>query len=324
MSERLPWFRCVPSALLGALAGMRPDEGYVYVVLLMRIYETGGPVAETDRTLSRRTGLPERKVAAALQFLIDIAKVYRLPDGRLDSASTHDEIEWQIARRADQSKAGKASKSKKNVSFLKTNGSGDGEKPQQNQQNEATSVQQASNHKDIDIEVNTVAKATGVAAVSDPVPVDQTKAVRDRLWLDGPTALVAMGQREGMARSMIGRWLKMTGDDPGRVHAAIEEAQRAGTGDPIPYINRVLSDRTQPGRGPPRNGNPTNADLMQHFADELRAKHEPSSDRTEESGAGHGFGRGPGAGAPLFERPRLEREFSGPTLDLVAGRAVDR
>lgn len=153
MSERMPWFRCVPAALLGALAGMRPDEGYVYVVLLLRIYETGGPVMESDRTMSRRTGLPERKVASALQFLIETAKVVRLDDGRLDSLSTHDEIRWQLDRRHDQSKAGKASKSKKNVSFLKKDASGDGGKTEQNQQNKATSVEQASNHIDIEEEI---------------------------------------------------------------------------------------------------------------------------------------------------------------------------
>ncbi|MBN9438236.1 hypothetical protein [Bosea sp. (in: a-proteobacteria)] len=63
---------------------------------------------------------------------------------------------------------------------------------------------------------------------------------------------------------------------------------------------------------------PTNADLIQHFEDNLRAKYEPASTGTEEGGAGHGISRGSGAGAPLFERPGLEREFSGPTLNLVA------
>ncbi len=52
MSDRLPWFRCFPSALLGALAGLTADEGFVYVTVLLRIYETGGPVSETGRTLA--------------------------------------------------------------------------------------------------------------------------------------------------------------------------------------------------------------------------------------------------------------------------------
>jgi hypothetical protein len=29
MTNRLPWFRCFPAPLLGALAGMETNEGYV-------------------------------------------------------------------------------------------------------------------------------------------------------------------------------------------------------------------------------------------------------------------------------------------------------
>jgi uncharacterized protein YdaU (DUF1376 family) len=290
MSERMPWFRCVPSALLGALAGMRADEGYVYVVVLMRIYETGGPVAETSRTLSRRTGLAERRVTEAVRFLTETSKLHILPDGRLDSSSTHDEIHWQTERRKDQSKAGKASKSKKNGSFFVADGKSDAEKPQQNQQSEPTSVQQPSNHIDLEVEVekenkSSEADASGEVAVLAAPVIDPTKAVRDRLWLDGPAALVGMGQREGMARSLIGRWLKMTGDDPGRVHSAIEEAQRSGTGDPVPYIARVLSDR------PPTRASPQRTSFGQ---------------RSQEA-----VGRmaGIGNGKPYDD------DFSGPTLE---------
>jgi len=113
MSDRLPWFRCFPSALLGALAGLDPDEGLTYVTVLLRIYETGHAVAETAKTLSRRTGLAERKVTAALDGLIKAGKISRLDDGRLDSTSTHGEIAWQRDRSRDQSNAGKASAAKR-------------------------------------------------------------------------------------------------------------------------------------------------------------------------------------------------------------------
>ncbi len=46
-TERLPWFRCMPGRLLGALAGLQPDEGLIYVAVLLRIYETGGPIADS-------------------------------------------------------------------------------------------------------------------------------------------------------------------------------------------------------------------------------------------------------------------------------------
>jgi hypothetical protein len=90
MSGRLPWFRCFPAPLLGEIAGMEPDEGYVYIVLMLRIYETGGPVPETSRTLARRTGLREQRVVAAFEVLIAANKLERLFDGRLNSIFTHE------------------------------------------------------------------------------------------------------------------------------------------------------------------------------------------------------------------------------------------
>ncbi len=160
MSDRLPWFRCFPSALLGALAGLDPDEGLTYVTALLRIYETGGPVAETGKTLSRRTGLPERKAAAALERLIEAGKLLRTAEGRLDSATTHEEIRWQTERRGDQSAAGKASAARrqqqaaaeKNAASIKSDDENEGQKAQQNQQIGATAVQRPSNHLDLETE----------------------------------------------------------------------------------------------------------------------------------------------------------------------------
>lgn len=98
MTERMAWFRCRPSALLGALAGMSPECGYVYTVLLMRIYEHGGPVLETEDTLSRRTGMTRRKVRDALAWLIGCGKIALAENGRIDSDTTHDELAYQQKR----------------------------------------------------------------------------------------------------------------------------------------------------------------------------------------------------------------------------------
>lgn len=66
MDERLDWFPCFPSKLLNALAGMKPDEGYVYWIVCLRIYETGKPCRDSADVLSRRSGIPRRRVEVAL------------------------------------------------------------------------------------------------------------------------------------------------------------------------------------------------------------------------------------------------------------------
>lgn len=158
MSDRLPWFRCFPSALLGALAGLDADEGIVYVTALLRIYETGAPVGETARTLGRRTGLTERKAGAALERLFEAGKLILTGDGKLDSASTHAEIGWQRERHQDQSAAGRASAArrqmqtggKKNDASGKSDDQNDWQKTQQNQRNGSTPVDRPFNHLEED------------------------------------------------------------------------------------------------------------------------------------------------------------------------------
>lgn len=82
------------------------------------------------------------------------------------------------------------------------------------------------------------ANASGTA---DAEPI--AMPLRDRLWLEGPTALVSIGAADKPSRQMIGRWLRDHDGDAGRVLWAIEEAVANGTGDPIPYVTRLLSDR---------------------------------------------------------------------------------
>jgi hypothetical protein len=153
MSGRLPWFRCFPSDLLGAMSGLSAEEGYVYVAALLRIYETGGPAPETVRSLSRRTGLAEPAVATALDDLMAAGKLVRLPDGRLDSPTTHAELAWQQERRSEQVRAGQASAARRARPAAKAapprvDAPGENEKSQSFQQNPATGVEPASNQKE--------------------------------------------------------------------------------------------------------------------------------------------------------------------------------
>ncbi|MGU3496371.1 hypothetical protein ACLBXM_20215 [Xanthobacteraceae bacterium A53D] len=183
MKERLPWFRCVPTALLGALAGLSPDEGYVYIVTLLRIYETGAPVKETSRTLSRRSGLPERRVAAALEGLLDAGKLTRLEDGQLDSASTHEEIAWQENVRQSQSAAGKASAAKRSIPRAKIVETAAEEKAQQNQQVEPTADERPFKHKEIEVDITSVSSLRSETSPSPKETKTKTRATRiDPAW----------------------------------------------------------------------------------------------------------------------------------------------
>lgn len=73
--ERMPWFPCYPEKLLGALSGMQTDCWCIYVILLLRIYEVGGPVPETVETLALRSHMPSLRVKNALEKLLASGKI---------------------------------------------------------------------------------------------------------------------------------------------------------------------------------------------------------------------------------------------------------
>lgn len=81
MNERLPWFHCYPTKLLGALAGMSPDQQLVYVIMLLRIYEVRGPCPDTMDAIARRTSISKRRVTDALNDLFKMKKLMQIPDG---------------------------------------------------------------------------------------------------------------------------------------------------------------------------------------------------------------------------------------------------
>jgi hypothetical protein len=69
----------------------------------------------------------------------------------------------------------------------------------------------------------------------------------ERLWAEGVALLVEAGVSERSARSNIGRWLRDSRDDAGRLLDAIRRAREFGTKDPIPLIARMLNPVTRNG-----------------------------------------------------------------------------
>jgi uncharacterized protein YdaU (DUF1376 family) len=196
-----PWFRCDPSKLIGALSGMAPDCGYVYTMILLRIYEVGGPIDDDDGVLARRTGLTLKRAAEAISWLIQRGKVQRLISGLLDSETTHEELAYREKLLIDASQAGKESAKKRlKVSFKKS---------KQDQQNSSTPVERAlnqcptegqrtGNDKDTDIDIEASAsigrasaqpskRAKPKARLSpDAQPSDADRDAAAAIVLDGP------------------------------------------------------------------------------------------------------------------------------------------
>ena len=79
---------------------------------------------------------------------------------------------------------------------------------------------------------------------SDPngsAPSTAQEALTTTLWRLGPQRLVRLGLPEARARNQIGHWLKT--NKPEEILRLIEQAERNGTRDPIPYITAALKPK---------------------------------------------------------------------------------
>lgn len=117
--ERLDWFPCNPAKLLGALGGMKANEGYVYVVVLLRIYEVGGPCLDTLDALAVRTRLNRRIVSDTLDSLFRAGRLVR-KDGGIHNPVAEVTLASSRALRAERQRAGSEG-GKKSVQKRKEN-----------------------------------------------------------------------------------------------------------------------------------------------------------------------------------------------------------
>jgi len=88
--ERPPWFKCYPEKLLCALASLPHDAAHLYLIILLRIYEVGGPISDHYEALGHRTKMSVKRVAHAMDELILAGKVIEVEGNKIDSPTTHE------------------------------------------------------------------------------------------------------------------------------------------------------------------------------------------------------------------------------------------
>jgi uncharacterized protein YdaU (DUF1376 family) len=216
MKKRNPYFQFYPADFMNGVRGLSAQEVGVYTMLLCRIYEEDGPVEYHIRRLATYCGMRDATFEKVVETLVDLGKI-TLSEGRLSNPRAEAEISKRAHGLEIASRAGKIS----------------AEKRQQNQQQNATTVEPAFNHTDTDTEVSksSEAKASGVADAPPPDP--------DKIMFDAGVALLrSAGKPDGQARSLLGRWRKTYGTEA--VISALGKAKREGAIDPVSFIEGVF------------------------------------------------------------------------------------
>lgn len=183
MPDRLPWFKCEPGKLLGALAALSKDDGYLYVIVLMRIYENGGPIKEDTSMLARRTGMTRHLVEKSLSSLFEKDKIQRLDDGSIDSRSTHENLYERKKNLLNAKIAG--------YSSAKKRGQINEGKQRKGLNGRSTAAQRPFNDKDLDINPLTPLNPTVFVAVKTEAWKAWVAYYKKKTW--NPPPLNAQG-----------------------------------------------------------------------------------------------------------------------------------
>lgn len=228
-------FECHPGKLLGALAGMPPHVGYVYVTVLLRIYESGGPCMDPVEAIGRRTGYDKRKTADALNQLCRSGKLFRPEGGGLMNPQAQAYLD---AHAASVKRPGPQSPNRR------------GENPQSIQQTDQPTAGQAADSTYIQSQLFDSGDSTGRDSEQVALPVARAKRVKTRTKFPTDFTLDATGyavaERAGIrgqqARALFERF-KDFHTAKGNLMADWPAAWRTWVSNEIKWNNR-------PGRGP--------------------------------------------------------------------------
>lgn len=214
------YYKRFPRKFLDACIGTEwtLEHKGAYALVIDLIFMRDGHLPDDSKYIAGQLGCSVRKWNSIKKFLIEQGKISD-ENGIISNKTANNLI---IERRTNRDKNAengrKRHKNKDNPQrTLEPN-----DQPRVEEYKSSTVVSSSSEES-----------TTGVSAPSDS----------EFIWSVGLEFLVNAGSSTKAARPMLGRWIKDAGggDVGARIVAdAIRQAQTAGTGDPIPYISKII------------------------------------------------------------------------------------
>ena len=207
------WYkRCGADFIHGTMKLTLEEKG-AYSLCLDLIYDRGGPIPDDARWLSGVCGVSIRKWNALRQRLIDMGKL-SVGHGMLSN------------RRADDEIVSAALSSRERAESGAKGGRRRAENAGQRKENNDLGQAELKPKEKIREEEDSVANATGGEA-ADPLK---------ELFDTGVSLLVAAGQTEKQARSLIGKWRK--GRSDGDVLQALIDCRARAISEPVEWLQK--------------------------------------------------------------------------------------
>ena len=211
----LPYYKAYPRDFIEGTVGMDFEMKAAYRLVLDLIYMQGGKLPDEPRYIAGLLGCSVKKWNGLRERLISAGKI-EVRGAYLGNLRADKELET-LGKLQDQQRENRS-------------------RPNKNK----TLQSPPSNHTEPDTDTEkSIPTTSGEAPSIKPVEVDP---VNKATWDLGISMLAPSGDKQAVkaARSNIGRWLK--GRTPVEVLAALNEARKSGTMDPLPYVEAVLKN----------------------------------------------------------------------------------
>jgi uncharacterized protein YdaU (DUF1376 family) len=255
----LDWYKRDPRDFIHGTMGMTLEEKGAYSIVLDLIYSHGGPIPDDSRWIAGVCGCSTRRWNQIKARLLELEKI-TVEGGQISNQRALQEIENQELSR--NYLAEKSSKSGRKV-----------------KKKRAT----CNENKDIG-PVDKRREDTEPKGSSADAPFEDTRSIlfgKCRKWIVDEYQIP-----DKQARSLLGKWLKFTGDDSGALVDLMREAAKARPADLVPWIEASLKPKPEK-----PNGQTAHNAILAGFGNAVDARRDMGGRRSDDTGRN-------GAGAP--------------------------
>ena len=116
----LEWVEWHPAAFLGGVVELGPEEGWVYTIVINRIYDMGAPIPNEPNKIARRCNMSTKACVKALDSLVASGKIMRA-DGVLSNPRAEIQLKKRETMIENASKAANTRWGNQNKNVSKIN-----------------------------------------------------------------------------------------------------------------------------------------------------------------------------------------------------------
>jgi len=241
------WFKCFPRRIMTSYSALTSDQKACAYTLTMLIYDHDEPLRLPESMLAGACGFNVRKFRRILGELVALGKFYIAPSGAIGNELADELLEQRRSAKETGSAGGKkrAANAKRIADQLAIDQqsidnqlSKLSEKEPENNGTDQGPLGKAFNHKDIEVEKNSEAKASGADAPSEP------PTIRAQIWAVGRPMFEKAGTDKKAAGAVIGKLIKQKGE--AEALSIITAMRAAPPMDPEEYLWGIIHGKRQP------------------------------------------------------------------------------